>query len=122
MRDGLLKGFDRAYDGQPRAADHRQPLRVLERRHLHAGRRGGRSRTSAPSPSVRCVSFQQLADWLDAQDPQTLAKLRTLDVGEAPKEGWASFLTGRSPAPAPKRRARRRRRSGSSSRSSRQAG
>jgi hypothetical protein len=50
---------------------------------------------------VRCVSFRQLADWLDAQDPQTLAKLRGLGVGEAPKQGWASFLSG-SPAPAPK--------------------
>ena len=46
-------------------------------------------------------SFRQLVDWLDAQDPQALAKMRTLGVGEAPKQGWASFLSGR-PAPAPK--------------------
>lgn len=25
---------------------------------------------------VRCVSFRQLADWLDAQDPATLSRLR----------------------------------------------
>jgi hypothetical protein len=50
---------------------------------------------------VRCVSFHQLADWLDAQDPATLDKLRGLKVGETPKQGWASFLSGR-PAPAPK--------------------
>ncbi|MGC5410759.1 hypothetical protein ACPXCX_44740, partial [Streptomyces sp. DT225] len=41
---------------------------------------------------VRCVSFRQLADWLDAQDPATLAKLRTLKVGQAPEAGWPAFL------------------------------
>jgi hypothetical protein len=52
-------------------------------------------------PDVRCVSFRQLADWLDAQDPAALARMRTLNVGEAPQQGWASFLSGH-PAPAPK--------------------
>ncbi|WP_065962795.1 polysaccharide deacetylase family protein, partial [Streptomyces sparsogenes] len=32
---------------------------------------------------VRLVSFRQLTDWMDAQDPQVLAHLRTLGVGEA---------------------------------------
>ncbi|MFC0600684.1 hypothetical protein [Streptomyces palmae] len=32
---------------------------------------------------VRLVSFRQLTDWLDAQDPQVLAELGTLGVGEA---------------------------------------
>ena len=32
---------------------------------------------------VRLVSFRQFVDWLDAQDPAVLAKLRTLDVGAA---------------------------------------
>jgi hypothetical protein len=50
---------------------------------------------------VRCVSFRQLADWLDAQDPQTLERLTKLRVGKAPKEGWASYLSAQ-PAPAPK--------------------
>ncbi|WP_438483899.1 hypothetical protein [Streptomyces sp. S186] len=31
---------------------------------------------------VRLVSFRQLCDWLDAQDPQVLADLRRLDVGQ----------------------------------------
>ena len=52
-------------------------------------------------PEVRCVSFRQLVDWLDAQDPQVLEKLRTLKVGRAPKQGWESFLEA-SPAPAPR--------------------
>jgi hypothetical protein len=52
-------------------------------------------------PEVRCVSLRQLADWLDAQDPRTLKRLTTLGVGEAPAQGWASFMST-SPAPAPK--------------------
>ncbi|GAA2422138.1 hypothetical protein [Streptomyces glaucus] len=40
---------------------------------------------------VRLVSFRQLVDWLDAQRPEVLAKLRTLDVGQAPAEGWKRF-------------------------------
>ena len=40
---------------------------------------------------VRLVSFKQYVNWLDAQDPRMLAKLRTLNVGERPKEGWQAF-------------------------------
>ncbi|MDI5972262.1 hypothetical protein POF50_023485 [Streptomyces sp. SL13] len=40
---------------------------------------------------VRLVSFRQYVNWLDAQDPRLLAKLRTLDVGQAPSEGWGEF-------------------------------
>ncbi|MFI7295259.1 hypothetical protein [Streptomyces sp. NPDC050121] len=100
MRDGLLKGFDRAYDG------NRAPLIIGN--HFESWNGGTYMRAIEEvvekvcnKPDVRCVSFRQLADWLDAQDPQTLARLRTLEVGEAPKEGWASFLPG-GPAPAPK--------------------
>lgn len=100
MRDGLLKGFDRAYDG------NRAPLVIGN--HFESWNGGTYMRALdeviekvCNKSEVRCVSFRQLADWLDAQDPQTLAKLRTLNVGQAPKPGWASFLTGR-PAPAPK--------------------
>jgi len=46
---------------------------------------------------VRMVSFQQLTDWLDAQDPALLDKLRTLEVGEQPPGGWKEFL-GQVPA------------------------
>jgi hypothetical protein len=41
---------------------------------------------------VRLVSFRQFVDWLDAQDPGILAKLRTLQVGEKPGGGWSTFL------------------------------
>ncbi|TQJ75483.1 hypothetical protein [Streptomyces sp. SLBN-31] len=100
MREGLLAGFHRAYDG------NRAPLVIGN--HFESWNGGTYMRAVddvveqvCNKPEVRCVSFHQLADWLDAQDPQVLAKLRTLNVGEAPKQGWASFLEGR-PAPAPK--------------------
>jgi hypothetical protein len=41
---------------------------------------------------VLLVSFRQFVDWLDAQDPVVLAKLRTLAAGEAPMDGWGRFL------------------------------
>ncbi|MGW3123935.1 hypothetical protein ACWDBW_43665 [Streptomyces sp. NPDC001107] len=100
MRDGLLKGFRRAYEG------NRAPLVIGN--HFESWNGGTYMRavdevveSVCNKPDVRCVSFHQLADWLDAQDPQTLAKLRTLKVGQAPKQGWAAFLSGH-PAPAPK--------------------
>jgi len=42
---------------------------------------------------VRMVSFRQFADWLDAQDPALLDRLRMLEVGEAPPGGWQEFLS-----------------------------
>jgi hypothetical protein len=100
MRDGLLKGFHRAYDG------NRAPLIIGN--HFESWNGGTYMRAVKETiervcnkPDVRCVSFRQLSDWLDAQDPKTLQKLSTLGVGEAPKQGWPAFLSG-SPAPAPK--------------------
>jgi hypothetical protein len=100
MRDSLLKGFRRAYDG------NRAPLIIGN--HFESWNGGTYMRAVedvvkrvCTKAEVRCVSFRQLVDWLDAQDPKTLQRLRTLKVGEAPKRGWASFLTAR-PAPAPK--------------------
>jgi hypothetical protein len=100
MRDGLLKGFDRAYDG------NRAPLIIGN--HFESWNGGTYMRAVqevveqvCTKAEVRCVSFRQLADWLDAQDPEVVRKLGTLNVGETPEKGWASFLTDR-PAPAPK--------------------
>ncbi|MCP3769655.1 hypothetical protein [Streptomyces sp. MAR25Y5] len=100
MRDGLLAGFRRAYDG------NRAPLIIGN--HFESWNGGTYMRAVEETveavcnkPDVRCVSFRQLADWLDAQDPQTLERLRTLNVGESPKQGWKSFLPA-APAPAPK--------------------
>ncbi|MFF1460180.1 hypothetical protein [Streptomyces sp. NPDC058330] len=46
----------------------------------------------ADKPDVRLVSFRQFVDWLDAQDPAVLDKLRTLEVGQAPAGGWNAFF------------------------------
>ncbi|WP_394433206.1 polysaccharide deacetylase family protein [Streptomyces sp. SGAir0957] len=48
--------------------------------------------TADKHSDVRLVSFRQYVDWMDAQDPAVLAKLRTLDVGQQPAEGWRTFL------------------------------
>ncbi|MFC8532551.1 hypothetical protein ACFUJY_01130 [Streptomyces sp. NPDC057249] len=100
MRDGLLQAFDRAYDG------NRAPLIIGN--HFESWNGGTYMRAIEQTiaavctkKDVRCVSFRQLADWLDAQDPATLAKLRTLKVGQAPEAGWPAFLeagVGREPS------------------------
>lgn len=92
MRDGLLKAFDRAYDG------NRAPLIIGN--HFESWNGGTYMRaveetikTVCVKRDVRCVSFRQLADWLDTQDPVILEKLRGLGVGQAPKGGWAPYMT-----------------------------
>ncbi|MEV3861006.1 hypothetical protein AB0J38_42685 [Streptomyces sp. NPDC050095] len=46
----------------------------------------------ADQKDVRLVSFRQFVDWLDAQDPAVLARLRGLEVGERPPGGWSAYL------------------------------
>jgi hypothetical protein len=94
MRDGLLRGFQRAYDG------NRAPFIIGN--HFESWNGGTYMRATqeviervCTQAEVRCVSFRQLVDWLDAQDPRVLEKLRTLKVGEAPQQGWESFLAAR---------------------------
>ncbi|MEU5717202.1 hypothetical protein AB0G71_15695 [Streptomyces sp. NPDC020403] len=96
MRDGLLQAFDRAYKG------NRAPLIIGN--HFESWNGGTYMRAVEETikavctqRDVRCVSFRQLADWLDAQDPAVLAKLRTLKVGQAPGPGWSAFLAGTVP-------------------------
>ncbi|MGP4109401.1 hypothetical protein ACTWP5_00595 [Streptomyces sp. 4N509B] len=93
MRDGLLAAFDRAYEG------NRAPLIIGN--HFNDWNGGiymdaveDVIKELCPRDDVHCVSFRQLVDWLDAQDPQVLERLRTLDVGERPREGWKAFLAG----------------------------
>ncbi|MFC3576638.1 hypothetical protein ACFOZ0_25815 [Streptomyces yaanensis] len=40
---------------------------------------------------VRCVSFKELADWLDVQKPETLERLRTLDPAQSPAD-WSAVV------------------------------
>ncbi|MBW5485314.1 hypothetical protein [Streptomyces bambusae] len=100
MRDGLLQAFERAYRG------NRAPLIIGN--HFESWNGGTYMRaveetikTVCTQPEVRCVPFRELADWLDAQDPKALAWLRTLDVGQAPKEGWEKFMTTGPAVPLP---------------------
>lgn len=97
MRDGLRQAFDRVYQG------NRAPLIIGN--HFESWNGGTYMRaveesikTMCTKPEVRCVPFRELVDWLDAQDPKALEWMRTLDVGETPKEGWAKFLTAGPPA------------------------
>ncbi|RDG35762.1 polysaccharide deacetylase family protein [Streptomyces corynorhini] len=46
----------------------------------------------AGKKDVRLVSFRQFTDWLDAQDPAVIEKLRTLSPGQSPDGGWNSFF------------------------------
>ncbi|MEJ8636655.1 hypothetical protein [Streptomyces sp. MS2.AVA.5] len=46
----------------------------------------------AGKKDVRLVSFRQFCDWIDVQDPQVLAKLCSLEVGQAPAGGWNTFF------------------------------
>ncbi|MFC9929956.1 hypothetical protein [Streptomyces sp. NPDC127190] len=39
---------------------------------------------------VKCVSFKELADWLDVQKPETLTALRSLDPAQSPD--WSSVV------------------------------
>ncbi|MCS0601299.1 hypothetical protein NX794_08660 [Streptomyces sp. LP11] len=39
---------------------------------------------------VKCVSFKELADWLDVQKPSTLAALRSLDPAQSPD--WSTVV------------------------------
>ncbi|MBQ0985414.1 hypothetical protein KBZ10_12990 [Streptomyces sp. F63] len=95
MRDGLLQGFQRAYDG------NRAPFFIGN--HFESWNGGAYMRAVeeaikeiCPKEDVHCVTFKQLADWLDVQDPEVLAKLRTLGVGQRPRDGWTAFLGGPS--------------------------
>ena len=57
-------------------------------------------REIAGKPDVQLVSFRQLVQWLEVQDPAVLAKLRTLDVGQKPAD-WREYTGGTVPtAPA----------------------
>ncbi|KUJ67504.1 hypothetical protein ACZ90_26980 [Streptomyces albus subsp. albus] len=98
MRDGVLSAFRRAYNG------NRAPLFIGN--HFESWNGGtymdaveDAIADMCPRKDVRCVSFKQLADWLDAQDPEVIDRLGQLDVGEEPKQGWAAYL-----APLPPKR------------------
>lgn len=100
MHDGLMRGFRRAYEG------NRAPMIIGN--HFEQWNGGiymqaveDVIKKICTKDDVRCVSFRQLVDWLDVQDPHTLAELRALEVGEAPEDGWSSFPVPPAPSGAP---------------------
>ncbi|MEU1594331.1 hypothetical protein ABZ468_16060 [Streptomyces sp. NPDC005708] len=62
------------------------------------------AREKEKGADVRLVSFRQFTDWLDVQRPEVVRKLQSLDVGQKPAGGWATFLAaagkGASGAPS----------------------
>jgi hypothetical protein len=92
VESSLYAGFERAYTG------NRAPLIIGN--HLNSWNGGiymnaienTMRRVAKAGKDVRLVSFRQLIQWLEAQDPQVIAKLQTLRIGEKPKGGWAEFL------------------------------
>ncbi|MGW2181352.1 hypothetical protein ACWCXX_25285 [Streptomyces sp. NPDC001732] len=80
-RDSYMAGFDRVFHGS------RAPMFIGN--HFEDWNGGiymdaveDTMREICPRKEVRCVSFRELTDWLDAQDPEVLAQWRTLDPGQ----------------------------------------
>ncbi|MFF2327268.1 MULTISPECIES: hypothetical protein [unclassified Streptomyces] len=82
-RDSYIAGFERVFNGS------RAPLFIGN--HFEDWNGGiymdaaeDTMREVCPRKEVRCVSFRELTDWLDAQDPDLLAQWRTLDPAQPP--------------------------------------
>ncbi|UQW99603.1 hypothetical protein [Streptomyces sp. RerS4] len=83
VRGSYMNGFNRVYNGS------RAPMFIGN--HFEDWNGGiymkaveDVMKDVCPRDGVRCVSFRELADWLDAQDPQVLARLRLLDPAQSP--------------------------------------
>lgn len=88
-RMSYLNGFNRVYNGS------RAPMFIGN--HFEDWNGGiymkaveDVMRDVCPRQDVRCVSFRELADWLDVQDPKVLAQLRLLDPAQAPD--WTALI------------------------------
>ncbi|MFB7905489.1 hypothetical protein ACFXPX_11440 [Kitasatospora sp. NPDC059146] len=98
-RDSYLMGFDRTYNS------NRAPYIIGN--HFEEWNGGiymnaveDVLKSIAGKPEVRLVSFRQLVDWLDAQDPAVLRKLQGLGPGQSPAGGWEAFLGTPAAPPA----------------------
>jgi hypothetical protein len=93
--DSYMAGFQRAYNG------NRAPFFIGN--HFETWNGGiymtaveSALRQIAEYPDVRLVSFRQMADWLDAQDPSVVMKMRYIDPGVTPHD-WREYTTPDSP-------------------------
>ncbi|GLW71671.1 hypothetical protein Kpho02_39700 [Kitasatospora phosalacinea] len=98
-RDAYLAGFERAY------TTNRAPFIIGN--HFEQWNGGiymnaveETIKQIADKPEVRMVSFRQLVEWLEAQDPAVLKKLQALAPGQAPAGGWNAYLGGTGGSPA----------------------
>nr|WP_028812557.1 hypothetical protein [Streptomyces flavidovirens] len=88
-KGAYMNGFNRVYNGS------RAPLFIGN--HFEQWNGGiymdaveDLMREVCPRKDVECVSFKELADWMDVQDPQVLEQLRSLDPGQAP--AWKTLV------------------------------
>ena len=89
--DSYMAGFNRSYEG------NRAPLVIGN--HFE-GWNGGIymdaveevMRKVAAHKDAKMVSFRELCDWMDAQDPKVVKKLQALAPGETPPGGWDEYL------------------------------
>ncbi|MCF2529222.1 hypothetical protein [Yinghuangia soli] len=95
--DFFIGGFERAY------TTNRAPLVIGN--HFETWNGGiymnaveNTMRAVCKKDGVRCASFRQYVDWLDAQDPAVIAKLQGLGVAQAPAD-WAAITGGGAGAP-----------------------
>ncbi|MGP3927276.1 hypothetical protein [Streptomyces sp. 8N616] len=93
-RDAYIRGFERAYE------TNRAPLCIGNHFeqwnggiYMNAIEEAVKHIADEKRKDVRLVSFRQYVDWLDAQDPAVLEKLRGLDVGQRPAGGWKAYLS-----------------------------
>ncbi|WP_404953559.1 hypothetical protein [Streptomyces sp. 147326] len=89
VRGSYMNGFNRVYNGS------RAPMFIGN--HFEDWNGGiymkaveNVMKDVCPRQDVRCVSFRELADWLDAQDPKVLGQLRMLDPAQVPD--WAALV------------------------------
>ncbi|MDN3292711.1 hypothetical protein QWM81_01345 [Streptomyces ficellus] len=82
-RDAYMNGFNRVFNGS------RAPMFIGN--HFEQWNGGiymnaveDVMREVCPRKEVKCVSFRELADWMDAQDPKVLARLQGLDPAQSP--------------------------------------
>ncbi len=88
-REGYLDGFERVYNGS------RAPLFIGN--HFETWNGGiymqaiqDVMEAVCKKDGVHCVSFKELSDWMDAQDPKVLDQLRRLDPAQSPD--WPTYL------------------------------
>ncbi|MCT9092570.1 hypothetical protein N4G70_27400 [Streptomyces sp. ASQP_92] len=88
-RKSYLNGFNRVYNGS------RAPMYIGN--HFEDWNGGiymkaveDVMKDVCPREGVRCVSFRELSDWLDVQDPKVLSQLRLLDPAQAPD--WKTLV------------------------------